>query len=31
MCKEANYNLVFRFEGKPSGEVVEITVNADEL
>ena len=31
MCKEANYNLVFRFEGNPSGEVVEITVNADEL
>ena len=31
MCKEANYNLVFRFEGKPSGEVVEIPVNADEL
>lgn len=31
MCKEANYNLVFRFEGKPSGEVVEINVNADEL
>ena len=31
MCKEANYNLVFRFEGKPSGEIVEITVNADEL
>ncbi len=31
LCKEANYNLVFRFEGKPSGEVVEITVNADEL
>jgi len=31
MCKEANYNIIFRFLGKPSGEKVEFTINADEL
>lgn len=31
MCKEANYNLIFRYVGKPSGEVVDITINADEM
>jgi len=31
LCKEANYNLVFRFTGKPSGEKAEIVVNADEM
>lgn len=31
LCKEADYNLVFRFAGKPSGDEAEIVVNADEL
>ena len=31
LCKELNYNFIIRFVGKPSEEVAEITVNADEL